>query len=211
MGIFIRDVGANEDTGKAIEDPTGVGARSPRSATSFKDGDVRPLPPVKRGTAPSLMGGVSTTPKAPRTPKRSMTEFASTIRVKPRRNLTKLSISAANINGSNDHDNGGGSSSGSTTNFFASNSRSGSPTSTQSRQSFNDPDGMNDSRTPGAFPQDTRSNLMTMEDKKRTELQMRVYQARAQIPPHVYLRIFRKAEECVEASEILDTVHRRDI
>jgi hypothetical protein len=44
------------------------------------------------------------------------------------------------------------------------------------------------------------------EEKKRAELQMQAYRVRAQIPPHV-LRVFRKAEECIEAEEILDTFH----
>ena len=48
---------------------------------------------------------------------------------------------------------------------------------------------------------------MTELEKKRMDLQMRVYKARAQIPPHIHLRVFRKAEECVEASELLDTLH----
>jgi len=48
---------------------------------------------------------------------------------------------------------------------------------------------------------------MTEHEKKRVELQIRVYRARAQIPPHVHLRVFRKAEECVEVEEILDMTH----
>jgi hypothetical protein len=48
---------------------------------------------------------------------------------------------------------------------------------------------------------------MTEQEKKRAELQMRVYRARVQIPPHVQLRVFRKAEECTEVQEILDMLH----
>jgi hypothetical protein len=47
---------------------------------------------------------------------------------------------------------------------------------------------------------------MTEQEKKRAELLMQAYRARAQIPPRV-LRVFRKAEECIEAEEILDTFH----
>jgi len=47
---------------------------------------------------------------------------------------------------------------------------------------------------------------MMEQEKKRTDLQMRVYRARAQIPLHVCLRVFRRAEECVEVWEILDRV-----
>ncbi|KAF9482532.1 hypothetical protein BDN70DRAFT_929916 [Pholiota conissans] len=41
-------------------------------------------------------------------------------------------------------------------------------------------------------------------DRKRNELQMRVYRARTQMPGNVYLRIFRDPKECVEAQQILD-------
>ncbi|KAF8877922.1 hypothetical protein BD779DRAFT_1556352 [Infundibulicybe gibba] len=47
------------------------------------------------------------------------------------------------------------------------------------------------------------SSKMTETERKRNELQMRVYRARTLMPGHVPLRIFKKASECVEADEIL--------
>jgi hypothetical protein len=44
---------------------------------------------------------------------------------------------------------------------------------------------------------------MSEAEKKRQELQMRVYRARTQMPGHVPLRVFRSAAECVEVEEIL--------
>ncbi|PPQ85263.1 hypothetical protein CVT25_010036 [Psilocybe cyanescens] len=41
-------------------------------------------------------------------------------------------------------------------------------------------------------------------EKKRNDLQMRVYRARTQMPSHIPLRIFRDPSECVEAKGILD-------
>jgi hypothetical protein len=48
---------------------------------------------------------------------------------------------------------------------------------------------------------------MTELEKKRIDLQMRVYKARAQMPSNIHLRVFRQAGECVETSELLDTLH----
>jgi len=45
---------------------------------------------------------------------------------------------------------------------------------------------------------------MTDEERKVFMLQSRIYRARAQMPKHITLRIFRKPEECVEASLLLD-------
>ena len=148
-----------------------------------------PKTPIKRGSEPNPTQNVPPTPKPP---KRSMSDIASTIRAKPTRTLSKLSLTSVNNNG--------------TSNFFTSTSRAGSPissTPSRNRQSPNDVDG---SYVPGSFLQDT-TNMVTEQEKKRMELQMRVYKARAQMPPGVYLRIFRKAEECVEASAILDALH----
>lgn len=44
---------------------------------------------------------------------------------------------------------------------------------------------------------------MTEVEKKRYELQMRVYRARTQMPSHIVLRVFREPSECVEAEEII--------
>jgi len=185
----------------------------PASASTDVDGDKNGAfgqgrTPVKRGTLPNPVEGV---PPFPKPPRRSMSEIASTIRVKPTRTLSKLSITAANNNYNNSN---GTTPSSSGSNFFTSSSRSGSPTisiaPSRSRQSSSDTEGSS-YFPPGGFPQDTTTSSgsggMTEQEKKRAELQMRVYRARAQIPPHVQLRVFRKAEECTEVQEILDMLH----
>jgi hypothetical protein len=45
-------------------------------------------------------------------------------------------------------------------------------------------------------------------DKKRNELQTRVWRARTQIPVHIPLRVFRRPEECVEVWDVLDPVRK---
>ena len=50
----------------------------------------------------------------------------------------------------------------------------------------------------------SRRGSMTETEKKRTELQLRVYRARTQMPSHIPLRVFRNPSECIEVQEILD-------
>lgn len=45
---------------------------------------------------------------------------------------------------------------------------------------------------------------MTDAEKRRYELQRRVYRARTQMPSHVVLRVFREPGDCVEVTNILD-------
>jgi hypothetical protein len=44
-----------------------------------------------------------------------------------------------------------------------------------------------------------------MEDRRRAELQLRVWRARTLVPNDIVLRVFRHPEECVEAGEILQS------
>jgi len=44
-------------------------------------------------------------------------------------------------------------------------------------------------------------------EKKRQDLQTRVWRARREIPAHIPLRVFRRPEECVEAREILERLN----
>lgn len=46
--------------------------------------------------------------------------------------------------------------------------------------------------------------VLSDADRRRNELQMRVYRARTQMPGNVFLRVFRDPKECVEAQQILD-------
>ena len=47
-------------------------------------------------------------------------------------------------------------------------------------------------------------SLVSEPEKRRNELQMRVWRARVQIPQHIPLRIFRRPEECLEAKSVLE-------
>jgi hypothetical protein len=48
---------------------------------------------------------------------------------------------------------------------------------------------------------------MTEAERKRYELQQRVYRARMEIPDRIPFRVFRDPSECVEARQILDTLN----
>ena len=48
---------------------------------------------------------------------------------------------------------------------------------------------------------------MTDAERKRFDLQMRVYKARMEMPDSIPLRVFRNPAECVEAKQILDTLN----
>ncbi|CDO69656.1 hypothetical protein BN946_scf184851.g44 [Trametes cinnabarina] len=50
---------------------------------------------------------------------------------------------------------------------------------------------------------------MSDAEKKRWDLQTRVWRARLEVPTHVPIRIFREPEECVEVDEILDRLQVR--
>lgn len=60
------------------------------------------------------------------------------------------------------------------------------------------------STTSSAFAQ-----RLSDADKKRLDLQTRVYRARTQMPGHIPLRVFRDPDECVEAGEILERQSRK--
>jgi hypothetical protein len=45
-------------------------------------------------------------------------------------------------------------------------------------------------------------------EKKRNELQTRVWRARMQIPVHIPLRVFKRPEDCVEVWDVLDCVRK---
>ncbi|KAI0917865.1 hypothetical protein AcV5_002696 [Taiwanofungus camphoratus] len=45
---------------------------------------------------------------------------------------------------------------------------------------------------------------MSEAERKRTDLQMRVWRARMEVPEHIPLRVFRRPEECVEGKAILN-------
>jgi hypothetical protein len=50
----------------------------------------------------------------------------------------------------------------------------------------------------------TGPSPLSEAEKKRIQLQLRIQKARALVPHHIPLRIFRSPEECLEAEEILE-------
>jgi len=63
-------------------------------------------------------------------------------------------------------------------------------------------------QVPGVLRQQEVQALSSTE-RKRYDLQLRVYKARLLMPSHIPLRIFTNPEECVEAARILDDVGMR--
>ncbi|KAI0741654.1 hypothetical protein C8Q80DRAFT_1274047 [Daedaleopsis nitida] len=55
-------------------------------------------------------------------------------------------------------------------------------------------------------PQAQASASLSDAEKKRVELQMRLWRARLEVSRQVAIRIFREPEECVEVNEILDSL-----
>ncbi|KAF5316695.1 hypothetical protein D9619_006504 [Psilocybe cf. subviscida] len=51
---------------------------------------------------------------------------------------------------------------------------------------------------------DSEKKKLTDLEKRRIELQLRVYRARTQMPSHVPLRVFQNPEECIEAEDALE-------
>jgi hypothetical protein len=47
----------------------------------------------------------------------------------------------------------------------------------------------------------------TDAEKRRAELQVRVWKARSIVPEHIPLRVFRDPDECMEVEDILDKLH----
>ncbi|KAL0955177.1 hypothetical protein HGRIS_004084 [Hohenbuehelia grisea] len=54
-----------------------------------------------------------------------------------------------------------------------------------------------------AFSSSSAYSRLPEPERKRAELQVRVYRARTQMPGHIPLRIFRSPEDCIEAEAIL--------
>jgi hypothetical protein len=57
---------------------------------------------------------------------------------------------------------------------------------------------------PERFSESGSGQRLTDMEWKRSELQWRVDRARLKIPDHIFLRIFRSPEECIETKKILD-------
>ncbi|KAF7983739.1 hypothetical protein HWV62_19705 [Athelia sp. TMB] len=191
--VFIRDVTAL-DGGEGVRDPTGteLGSRDGLGAGMGRGGpsDAGLAQAAAVGLTAPVRQGSTGDPLLPPTPpyaserpaaRRTMSEIASGLKHKPARTMSKLSIMSESMTPGVGASVPGG--------YYAS-----SPT--PSRQNSYD----------GTYPMEN----MAEPERKMFLLQSRIYRARAQMPNHVTLRIFRKPEECVEASHLLDKlfVHR---
>ena len=78
-----------------------------------------------------------------------------------------------------------------------------SPSASSSRSSSREPSPTASTiHLPGSLTKQELQNLSPAE-RRRVELQERVYLARLRVPSHIPLRVFTKPEECVEAERIL--------
>lgn len=188
--VFVRDVTA-ADGGEGVRDPTGSELTSGEGmgAAGFAGDPTLTQAAVVGLRAPLKRGSTGSDPLLPPNPpyasrerpsaKRTVSEIASGIKDKPMRAMSKLSTMSESRTPGVGMPPGG--------NYFTS-----SPT--PSRQNSYD------AGAPGTYPMEN----MTEQERKMFLLQSRIYRARAMIPNHISLRIFRKPEECVEASRLLD-------
>ena len=236
LGVFVRDVTAPSPIGKddgvrELDDPTGLAMRvkgaeyhgpTPTPSYTFTDdafqqatGGPTLHSPRRSGTMPDPTTPpipvpfpvVDTQPGATR----SMTGFSTikasnaTVKVSKLKNVGRT-ISKLTSSPRKEKDPGAGS-------YFPPPSQTMSlplpatpmdilPTSYDSDTS---PGSLWNINIPGSYPSPDGTNPSEPE-KKRVELQMRVYRARATIPDHIPLRIFRHPQQCVEIKNILDRV-----
>lgn len=73
-----------------------------------------------------------------------------------------------------------------------------------------EPDSIAEKESSGSFfssnsrtPSTPSGSRLTEAERKKIELQMRVYSARAMIPKHIPFRVFRSPEDCVEIHQVL--------
>lgn len=60
------------------------------------------------------------------------------------------------------------------------------------------------SATPAGRRTPSTSSRMSDQEKKRFDLQMRVWNARMQIPSHIPFRVFKEPRECTEWALVLN-------
>ncbi|KAJ6594203.1 hypothetical protein B0H19DRAFT_917133 [Mycena capillaripes] len=77
------------------------------------------------------------------------------------------------------------------------------PTSTQYRALPTSAASIRSNNTAASTSTTQSVQRMSEEERKRYELQLRVWRARTQMPGHIPLRIFRDPAECAEAEEVL--------
>ncbi|PIL25177.1 hypothetical protein GSI_13066 [Ganoderma sinense ZZ0214-1] len=216
LAIFIRDASVREnDVMRPLDDPTGAdaarwdafqsGAVPPGSATSQTNGGFAPSASKRASSRYASRSMSEATPGSP-----------PAIPSKATRSFSGLDLSALSRN----------SSGSSSPNYFSSTPRSYSPiteeppwqptmtTATDDKSwpppGFSKPPpGSQAERRESRSSSQTPSPTDAESERKRWDLQTRVWKARLDVPPQIPLRMFREPEECVEVNQILDRLQLR--
>ena len=216
LAIFIRDANVRDnDTMRPLDDPTGAeafrwamepgsGATTPVSATN--SGFVQPGPRRTNPRQASRSMSEATPGSPPAVPAKATRSFSG----------LDPGVLSRNPNGS------------SSSNYFSSTLRSYSPITeeppkhpvmTADQTSWpppgfsKPPPGSQAERRESRWSPQTPSSMMSLPDpeseRRRYELQTRVWRARLDVDPGIPIRMFREPEECVEVNEILDRLQLR--
>ncbi|KAL6307238.1 hypothetical protein BKA93DRAFT_95384 [Sparassis latifolia] len=185
LAIFIRDANPSQDSEvaegglKPLDDPTGVGIwrrDSDSDSRSFSSPARRPLSKYRV-----------------RSPVRSLSEMPVRFSVhKPMRTYSADVLAPLNKTASG---------------YFSPSLQCASPVSEEPRplESPSVTPPISRRGSPNYESQSSRGQiLMSDSEKRRYDLQIRVYRARLEVPRHIPLRVFRQPEECVEAAAMLD-------
>ncbi|TFK51999.1 hypothetical protein OE88DRAFT_1658744 [Heliocybe sulcata] len=202
LAIFVRDVSVDENA-DPVDDPTGQSWKPPAPTTLDRNTTVKP---AKGGRMPGL------TPLATGRgiPRRVASDMVSPSSATPTSRPTKahsLNFDQSPLASADEPPDYFSSSSTPSTPLYAS-SFSNEPeyaASISSDAPSSTPSSRRSSRIwiPGASRQNSMQYAISDTERRRLELQTRIWKARSQIPSSIRLRIFRRPEECVEAFEIL--------
>ncbi|KAI0357995.1 hypothetical protein OH77DRAFT_1421254 [Trametes cingulata] len=217
LGIFIRDAAARGDNGaRPLDDPTG--------AEAFREGFDAGLGLPASAPAGGGMRGAGRRFTARYGPSRSMSD--ATPPASPHRATRTYSGSEVPMGPPSPSP-----SHSPTYDYFGTGARAHPPITEEPGASPEMGAGTPSSfpppgfgrRTPGSAPgsgewrettvrwqqAQTPGERLSDAEKKRWELQMRVWKARLDVPPHIPIRVFREPEECVEVDQILDRLQVR--
>ncbi|EPQ56666.1 hypothetical protein GLOTRDRAFT_138333 [Gloeophyllum trabeum ATCC 11539] len=199
LAIFVRDATV-DDSAEPVDDPTGQNAKAIFTALD-RNPTVKPTRGARTpGLAP--LSAVRPLPSRGTSENISPSSATPTPRATRGHSVDQQAAAAADA-----------------TDYFTSNTVPSDPvfTSTLSAEPENAPSMSSSSTTssasssrrssrawmPGSSRQNSMNYAVSEAERKRQELQMRIWRARREVPQHIRLRVFRRPEECVEAFEIL--------
>ncbi|KAI0642090.1 hypothetical protein C8Q79DRAFT_918503 [Trametes meyenii] len=227
LGIFIRDAGARGDGAEPLDDPTGAeafrlgfdaGLGLPGSAPT---GGIRGAGRRLTGRSTPSRSMSDAIPSAPPSPKRPTRTYSGSETATPGSNSSSPTYGYFGA-GSRTHspiteepgagpEMGMGASGGTS-------SGAGTPSSFPppgfARLPPPQNGGVGASTGSGEWRETTgrwqpQAQAMTDAEKKRVDLQMRVWRARLDVVPRILIRVFREPEECVEVGALLDATGLR--